>query len=340
MNGQPAIRWGLLYTGDSLTMAGYLRLAELAERAGADSLWSSELSREAFVPLAAAAGAGRRLRLGTAVATYARTPMHVEAAAMAMAELTGGNFVLGLGTAPPAWNEAWHGLKVDRPVLRMREFIGAIRAMWTARPGQPASYAGELIEVRDYLRFMPAPYLSVPIYLAAVGPQMLRLAGEVADGLLANVLNTPAYFRDVVAPNLAAGRARSADPDRPFEVGTLKVCSVHADRAVALDRARATVAFYATLPYFDVVLDPAGFAAEKDQARAALAKGDLASAAAAVSDEMVTAVALAGTPDDVRGQLRAFEGLIDLVVLRCATVGLDDATIAQAHDDMIGAFAV
>ena len=258
---------------------------------------------------------------------------------MAMAELTDGNFVLGLGTAPPAWNEAWHGLNVDRPVRRMREYVGAIRAMWTARPGEPVDHAGELVDVRGYMRFMPAPFPSVPIYLAAVGPQMLRLAGEIGDGLLGNVLNTPAYFRDVVGPNLAAGRARSSDPDRPFEVATLKVCSVHADRSRALDQARATVAFYASLPYFDVVLDPAGFADEKRRVRAALADGNLAAAAAAVSDEMVCAVALAGTPDDVRRQLAAFDGLVDLVVLRCVTAGLDPETIARAHADMIDAFA-
>lgn len=333
------MRWGVIFTGDCLSMDELLALARRAEEAGADSLWTTELGREVFVPLAAIAGVTDKIRLGTGVATFARTPMHVETAAMAMAELTGNNFVLGLGTAPPAWNENWHGLPFKRPAARMREYVGCIRRMWMAGPDRPIDYDGEIIKVSQYRRFMPAPFPSVPIYLAAVGPLMLQLAGEAADGLLANVLNTPRYFRDVVQPNLQKGMAKVGREGAPFETCTLKICSVHEDGARARDMARPTIAFYASLPYFDVVLDPAGFADEKERIRAAAARNDLAAMAGAVSDPMVQALALAGTAAEVRDQLTQFDGLIDSVALRCPTIGLDETRIMSAHTAMIDAFA-
>ena len=123
--------WGVLFSGDNLSLAETLEYARQAEAAGAESLWTTEQGRDAFVPLAAIACETSDIRLGTGVATFARPPMHTETAAMSLAELTDQNFVLGLGTAPPSWNENWHGLKYERPVQRMREYVECIRAMWT-----------------------------------------------------------------------------------------------------------------------------------------------------------------------------------------------------------------
>ena len=114
--------WSLVFTGDNLSLAEILKFSQKAEEAGAKSIWSTELGRDAFVPLAAISNVTNGISLGTGVATFARPPMHTETAAMTMAELTDNNFVLGLGTAPPLWNENWHGLKFERPVKRMREY--------------------------------------------------------------------------------------------------------------------------------------------------------------------------------------------------------------------------
>ena len=187
-------KWGVLFSGDNLTLAETIDFAAKAEDAGAESLWTTELGRDAFVPLAGMAARCKRARLGTGVAVFARPPALTEISAMSMAELTEGRFVLGLGTAPPAWNENWHGLPYRRPVRRMREYVEAIRLMWTANPEAPIEYEGEIITIRDYRRVLAPPCAPPPIYLAAVQPAMLQLTGEIADGLLANLLNTPRYF--------------------------------------------------------------------------------------------------------------------------------------------------
>ena len=201
-------KWGVLFSGDNLTLQETIDFAAKAEDAGAESLWTTELGRDAFVPLAGMAAACTRARLGTGVAIFARPPALTEISAMSMAELTEGRFVLGLGTAPPAWNENWHGLPYRRPVQRMREYVEAIRLMWTANPESPIDYEGEIITIRDYRRVLAPPCEPPPIYLAAVQPAMLQLTGEMADGLLANLLNTPRYFTDIVHPTSTRASAR------------------------------------------------------------------------------------------------------------------------------------
>ncbi len=333
------MKWGVLFNGDNLSLDRILRYARMAEEAGADSLWSSDLGRDAFTPLAAISGVAKSARLGTAVATFARPPMYAETAAMTMAELTGGNFVLGLGTAPPAWNADWHGLADYKPVSRMRDYVQSIRKMWSASPTHAIDHEGAFVAVRGYRRFIPAPYPSIPIYLAAVQGRMLELAGEVGDGVLANTLNTPAYFRDLVRPRIAAGMARAGRAGAPFETAALKVCAVHEDRERARALAKRAIAFYATLDYFDVVLDPAGFTEQKERIRAAHARNNRAAMLDAVTGDMIDALALAGDAEEVRAQLAPFEGLIDTVILTCPIFAVEPEETRANHEAMIRAFA-
>ena len=281
MAAERRIKWGVLFNGDNLSLDRILRYARMAEEAGADSLWSSDLGRDAFTPLAAMGGVVKSVRLGTAVATFARPPMHTETAAMTLAELTGQKFVLGLGTAPRAWNRDWHGLADYKPVMRMREYVQCIRKMWTSSPTHAIDYDGTLVNVRGYRRFIPAP----------------------------------------------------------FEIAALKACTVHADRARARALARHAIAFYATLDYFDIVLDPAGFAEQKERIRAAHLRNDFPAMLDAVTEDMIDALVLAGTADEVRAQLAPFVGLIDTVILTCPIFPADPEETRANHEATIAAFA-
>ena len=332
-------KWGVLFSGDNLTLDETVRYARMAEDADADSVWTTELGRDAFVPLAAMAAACTRLRLGTGVAVFARPPALTEISAMSMAELTGGRFVLGLGTAPREWNENWHGVSYEKPVTRMRDYVQAIRLMWTASPSQPIDYEGALITIRDYRRLMPPPCAPPPIYLAAVQKGMLRLAGEVADGVIANVLNTPRYFTDIVHPAVKRGLSKAGRSRADFEFCSVKACSVDKDRGRARRRVRPQIAFYSRLPYFDQVLDPAGFTREKVAIRDAWARNDVPAMIELVTEDMIDALALAGTPDEVRTQLDRFEGLFETVLFYCPMPFIDRAESLANHDAMIEAFA-
>ena len=130
-------KWGILFNGDKLSLNDILGLSSRAEAGGAESVWAAELWRDAFVPLTAIASTVGRVRLGTAVAHFARPPMLTELGAMSLSEYTAGRFILGLGTAPKEWNEKWHGLDYKNPVKRMREYVECIRTMWKGSPDNP-----------------------------------------------------------------------------------------------------------------------------------------------------------------------------------------------------------
>jgi probable F420-dependent oxidoreductase len=332
-------KWGILFSGDNLTLDETVHYARQAEDAGADSLWTTELGRDAFVPLAAMAAECKRVRLGTGVATYARPPAITEVSAMSMAELTQGRFILGLGTAPPMWNENWHQLTVDKPAKRMREYVEAIRAMWSASPTNSIDYEGDYIKIRDYRRIMTPPYPPLPVYLAAVQPAMLQLSGAIADGVIANLLNTPQYFTNIVHPNLKRGLTSTGRSISDIELCSLKVCSVDKDRARARRRARPPIAFYSNLPYFDQVLDPAGFTKEKLAIRAAMAENDVPKMLDLVTEDMIDALVLAGTPDEVRKKLESFEGLFETLILYCPMPWLKPEESKANHEMMIETFA-
>jgi probable F420-dependent oxidoreductase len=337
--GRKRWNWGVLFSGDKLSMDELLRYTAMAEGAGAESVWAAELWRDAFVPLTAMATVAKKMRVGTAVAHFARPPLLTELSAMSLAECTQGRFILGLGTAPPEWNENCHGLPYRKTVTRMREYVECIRAMWTATPTHAVSYNGECYQIKDYRRLMPAPYERVPIYLAGVLPRMIQLAGSHADGLLVNVLNTPRYFSEVIFPNLKHGWAVTGRSRQGFEICMTKLCTVSSGAKQARTLARRGVAFYATIPYFDIVFDPLGFTEAKLQIRAAMQRQDIPGMLDAVTEEMIDALALAGTPEDIHRQLEPFEELCDTLLLACPSFATDPEEVRANHAALIAAFA-
>jgi len=328
-----------LFSGDHLSLSEQLKFAADAESAGAESLWSAELWRDGFVPLAAMAMVTRKARLGTGVAHFARTPLLTELSAMSMAELSGGRFVLGLGTAPKAWNENWHGLSYRNPVVRMREYIECVRLMWTSNPQHPIEYDGQFYKIRDYRRLRAAEHDRIPIYLAAVLPGMMQLAGSQADGIIVNVLNTPEYFYKVVHPNVRQGLATTGRVEKGFEFCAVKICSVNRDRREARALVRNAIVFYSAIPYFDAILDPAGFKPQKDQIRMLLAAGDVAKAINHVTEEMIDSLVLAGTSEDVHRQLERFEDCFETLLLLSPTFAADPEQVRENHRSFIEAFA-
>ena len=123
MTGSPAPKVGLLLAGEGMPLADLVDLGVAAEDAGFDSVWHVEIQREPIVPLTAIAARTKRIRLGTGVAIWARSPVLASLVAANLDELSGGRFVYGLGTGPPEWNRRFHGMAYERPALRIREYV-------------------------------------------------------------------------------------------------------------------------------------------------------------------------------------------------------------------------
>jgi len=330
-------KWGIIYNADALSLEEILRFAFQAESAGADVVWTAEGWRDAFVPLAAIASVAKKLRVGTAIAQMARPPVLTTLAALSMAELTEGKFILGVGTAPKIWNQNWHNLDVQKPVAQIREYIECIQSLLRATPSNPVSFTGTYYNVTDYVPFLPAPINEFPIYLAGVNRLMIQLAGSHTEGLILGPLNSVPYLRDIVHPNLRRGGSKR--DSGTCELCLLRLCAVDRDAAHARDLVRHAIAFYSVLPYYDVVLTPLGFSSQAAAIRAAFGRGDYAAMISAVTDEMVAALSFAGTCDDVRAQARQFDGLYDRLILGSPFFGVGQEETRANHAELLEAFA-
>lgn len=330
----------MLFSGDGMSLADVVELGVAGEDAGLDSVWHVEINREPFVPLTAIAARTKRIRLGTGVVIWARSPILASLIAANLDELSGGRFLYGLGTGPPDWNRRFHGMSYERPARRIREYVDVMRGAWkAAHDGSSFDYEGELYRIEDYRRPLRQERERIPIVLAAVQAGMCELVGEIADGVLFNVLSTPRYVREFALPHLERGAARSARDLHTLERAAAITAAVDSDSATARRWARHHIAFYSVIPYFDVMFELHGFEREAAAIRAAAARGDAAAMIAAVSEGMIDTFAIAGTPDECRRQLEGWVDDVDLAVLFPPTFQLEPDEIMANHRALIETFA-
>ena len=290
-----------------------------AERAGFGTAWVSELHRSAFVPAAAVAARTSTIGVGTAIAlAFVRSPMTTALAALDMDELSGGRFTLGIGSGVQRLNEDWHNARFGKAVPHLRETIAVIRRIVAgARTGKEIEIEGEYepVHLRGYERPFAQPRERIPIYIAAVGDAMTRLAGETGDGWLGHELGSPAYLERHILPNLEIGIARGERARGEFEVAASAVCCIDDDARQAKRWAAGLVAFYATVRTYAEFFAFHGFTEECAAIRERFKAGDEQGMIDACPDEMVDALALAGTADEVRAKVKAYDGLADGIKL-------------------------
>ncbi len=331
------MKLGIALGGD---LARVHDLAVQAEDAGFESVWVAETARSAFVQATIAAEATRTALVGTAIAlAFPRSPAITAMTARDLAELSGGRFVLGLGSQVKRVNQERFGVPFEHPAPKMREYVQAVRAVLGSFDGHPPAHEGRFyrITMPPFPGAGPAPG-PVPIYLAAVNERMAEVAGEVADGVHGHPMTSPRYVAEVLRPAIDRG-ARQAGRD-PGEVSLTSslIVQVSDDRAAARREAALQVAFYATTRTYAPVLALHGFEDRIDPLREAFGRGDLAAMtelALPLADEL----AVFGDADACRERLRAYDGLLDRVVLGGAWVGPDRDRVVENHRRLIAEFS-
>ena len=295
-------------------------LAEAAaacERAAFDSVWATEFyDRSATIALAAMAQATSTIVLGSAIAyAFGRTPLVLAAEARDLDELSGGRMIVGLGTGTRRMQQDWHGLDGEHPASRMEELLPLVRRLWRLDEG-PVDHDGRFYRLHVHPTAPPRPVpRAVPLYMAGVNARMVEAAGAVADGLVGHPLFTPRYVSEVVRPALARGAQRAGRAQPPPIAGYL-TCSVGEDRDGARRDAAAIIAFNSTVKTYRATHQVSGFEREADAIRAAWSAGDFEGMAAAVSEEMIDAIALAGTAEEVRARFcERWEGVYERTLL-------------------------
>lgn len=293
-------------------------LAELADRAGFDSLWTCEFFRNPFLIHALCAPRTRRIEHATGVATTcSRTPFEMANAAVDLDAITGGRAILGLATGGSGWTDVFNGAEVGHPRPRLREYVECLHGVW----GYLVDETPFRVEGRFHRAASPpgnpwglAPLARprVPVYLSVVRPRMLQLAGEIADGVLC-YMASPRYLEEVVVPNVELGLERAGRDRNQFEVTALVLCSVSADRREAVRRARINVGQYACYEGTDPMIEFEEATAARDRVRDRIAEGP--AAFDLLDEDFVRSFAICGTPEEGRAQLAEYERVLDHVVL-------------------------
>jgi probable F420-dependent oxidoreductase len=315
--------------------------ARTLEAQGVDGILSFEGPHDPFLPLVTAAEHTTRVGLATAIAiAFARNPMVVAYMANDLQLLSRGRFTLGLGTQVRAHIERRFGQTWSRPNARMREFVRAIRAVWRAwDTGARLDFRGEFYSHTLMTPFFspgPNPHGRPPIALAGFGPRMIAVAGEVADGWIVHPLNSPGYVRAVGLPALERGLAKAGRPREQVEIACQTITMIgRTDEEIATARAKAKgqVAFYGSTLAYKVMLDHHGWGdlqPELNRLARANAWGEMM---ALVTDDMLDAIGVSGTPAAAGRALRARNAWAD----RTSLV-LYNETDPEAVTDLVRAF--
>jgi F420-dependent oxidoreductase-like protein len=267
-----------------------------AEALGYDSVYVTHIAgRDSLTVLMAYAAATERIKLGTGVLPmYSRTPVATAQQAATVDEFSGGRMVLGIGVSHQVTVESWYGSKIDHPVAEMREYVTALRAMFEGRDVPPGS------RFPTQFRFMGLePRAELPIYIAGLSPKMLRLAGELADGVMLWLCN-PEYIRRVVVPEVTAGRERAGKGPEGFDIVAAVPAAVTDDRAGTFQTMRGDLITYWSLPFYRAMIERSGFGAEIAALDAGMKAGDLDKAEEGISEEFLEALMAIGSPDEVK----------------------------------------
>ena len=285
-----------------LPFAENVAFAREAEDAGYESAWVAEVGgNDAFALGAAVGAATQRLRIGTAVVPMnVRGPALLAMSAATMDAMSGGRGVCGIGVSSPQIVSDWNDQPYEQPLQRARETIEALRLAFS---GEKVAFDGKCIHINGY-RMMPAPKRPVPIYLGALNRNMLRLAGEVADGVVINMLGE-SFVPTVVAEVRKGAERAGRDPDSIEVVMRVQCCVTDDPQAVREAFAHGFSA-YIVAPGYDTFFTWQGFGDVVDGVRAGRAAKDRAASRAAVSDDILDALVVAGSADEVRGRLQAF----------------------------------
>jgi probable F420-dependent oxidoreductase len=290
------VRWGLTLPFAGVPLGGHEPLVRRAEAAGYDDFWTGETNgSDGFTPLALAATWTERMRLGTGVVNpFTRGPAVLAQHAAALADASGGRFVLGIGSSSDVIVERWNQRTFEKPLTHVRESVTMLREVLAGGRG-PGGFKLET-----------PPAHPIPIVIAALRDRMLRLGGELGDGTFVN-------FLPLSATEHVVARVREGEAGRePTEI----VCRFFCIPGEGLDVARFMFAAYGTVPVYEAFFRSLGWGEAIDPMVQAWRSGDRKLALEQVPEELIREIFILGDPDAMKERLHAFaeRGITTLVL--------------------------
>jgi probable F420-dependent oxidoreductase len=325
---------GLREPETPLDIREFAGLARVAEEVGLDAVLVEETKDDPYQLLALGATTTSTIQLGTSVAmAFPRSPTATAMAAWSLQKLSGGRFLLGLGTQVRAHMERRYGVEWSAPAPWMRDYVNALRAVWDCwQNGTKLEFASDHYNLNLMVPlFNPGPieHPTIPIHLAAIGPNMCALAGEVADGIRLHPVVTAKFIDEQVVPHLARGAARTGRDPAEIEICMKPLIGTAANEANlerVIDIVRARVAFYLSTPSYRRAFDIHDWGDIARQASTLSREKRWDELPSLVTDEMLHTVATIGTFDDIAEKLNErYTNRVDRIEFSTPVTSPEDA---------------
>ena len=307
-------------------------LARRAEAAGFDVVWNSGESIPVFASMLERTSSAR---IGSGVIrAFQFDPRNLAQHAADLQRLYDRRFILGLGGGTKYMNINSLGRDFPRPASHIRELIRFLRYAWSVPGEERLSFNGSFVRVEGQAlrhRGSDEEDLSAPIYLAAVNEGMLRLAGDLCDGLCGHPIASVRFIEQYVWPHVDEGLRRSGRTRADFDHQSWLTFAISRDRRKALRELKIHVARFMATRSYSVVLDSQGYPDVRERIRDAFVNhpDDPDALAAAIPDEVAAEHGLYGTPDDVAEQAERYEGVIDTLCFYSASNTMDAARVLE-----------
>ena len=277
---------------------------KLAEHLGYESAWVAEgHGGDQFSVLSGCAVTTSKIKLGTAISSvFVRSAPTIAMAAATVDQLSEGRFILGLGSSHRVQVEPEHGIEFGKSMLRVRETVHLIRQLLE---NGSVNYNGDTIKIENFDLWFEPHRKRIPIYLAGLFPKMTAICGEIADGIILtrSTLKTATDIRE----NISVGTAIAGRDPSEVEITSLLPTAVAETRAEAMDLMRPGLALYiGFFPRYNKLIASHGFEQEAADIATAFKKGDMEAAHKGVTDAIVDATGVAGTPSQCRDRIEAY----------------------------------
>jgi len=317
-------------------------LAQLAESRGTHGIFAPQVYGPPFVTLAAIAAVTERVQLASGIAIApVRSPFETAMAAIDLDRISNGRFILGLGTSVHAWTKGVFGTPKYKPVSHLRETVAAVRHIIKGAHTGLAPFEGEYYQAdfRELQPSQPPVREAIPIWIAALRAALVRLAAEVADGLIGHPMWSVEWSLDTMRPEFESALATAGRRREQVEVNLWPWVAPNDDEAAAIEDARPTMAFYGGVKQYEPFFEAHGFGAVARQLQAGVQRGDYLSVAHLVPDEMVRTFVAVGKPEKVRERVERLWAFADSLCPVAPVYALSFEKLAYYSEQIATTFA-
>tara|TARA_B100000579_G_scaffold99783_1_gene79270 strand:+ start:21501 stop:22502 length:1002 start_codon:yes stop_codon:yes gene_type:complete len=325
---------GLILDPNSLENLKYV--STKAEKYNFHSLWVTELYRSSFEQLSFLASMTTKIKLGSAVTlAFTRSPLVTVISAHDIDDISNGRLILGLGSGAINTNRKWHNSpNFDKPTERMESFYSLFREIENSiSKREDLFYKDEFydISIKSFRRPFTPLRGNIPLYLGGIGPNMTNLSSKKFDGYIGHVVCSINYLRNNIVPHFKNNASKA-------KISSIILCSINKDKKKAVQDAKGTIAFYATVKaYFKPFID-LGYESNIKKIRDAYFNNDKEEMIKNVSDEMVKDFAICGNRDDALSQLNNYNDLLSFPILTAPHYYLESGVVRQYQDEILETF--